>query len=195
MLTRAGAAQRAALAGHDGRQPPVLRLDAVTQLPQRVDQRALRPLVHARRALHSIDTAAQAQHRQQEARHRSGVTNVYLQRRALASLRWVCGRLGRCTVDRCGCRPPPRPLRPRPRIPDTLSASTMISVSSLHSAPRSVVVPSPSAASTSARFVRLFEPGTVTSTGAAAAAPRSRRGQAVSCLGGSSKSVPNRHLP
>ena len=44
-----------------------------------------------------------------------------------------------------------------------LQHSTMICVSSLHSAPLSVTSPSASAARISARFVMLFEPGTVIS--------------------------------
>src|SRR5205814_9768517 len=49
-------------------------------------------------------------------------------------------------------------LNPRPRSPSTITC-----VSSLQSAPRSVVSPSPNAARTRARLVMLLEPGTVIS--------------------------------
>ena len=57
-------------------------------------------------------------------------------------------------------------------MPSRISPSMHASVSSLNSAPRSVDRPVASAATTSARLVRLFEPGTVTvpRTGPAAGA-------------------------
>ena len=78
--------------------------------------------------------------------------------------------------------------------PSWRRASTITWVSSLHSAPRKRVAPRRSAASTSARLVRLFEPGTTTSarTGAASGTTSSRAGSGMGrrriAAGGESRS-------
>ncbi len=54
---------------------PLLRFDPIPQLPQRLEQRRLRALVHARNAMKPVNTAAQAYQRRQKPRRCSRIAD------------------------------------------------------------------------------------------------------------------------
>ena len=123
-------------------------IDLRAHRAQRLHQVADRALVHARHALHHVGAVGEREHGGERARRRARVAHVQL---------GALHRKARAAADP-GTRRAPASRAP-PGHAERGERIAHHRVSSDSSRPVSVVVPSASAASSSARLEMLFEPG------------------------------------